>query len=277
MNSQPKTQTISQWLKEAAKALKQAGIPSPRLDAEIILAHTLRKPRTYLHAHGSEEIEPRKREIADARIALRLDRTPVAYIIGHKEFYGRQFKVTPSTLIPRPESETMISLLKELVPGIVPQKLIDVGTGSGCLGITAKLELPNLDVTLSDISRHALKVAEFNAAYHKATVSLLHGDLLERYPFTADIILANLPYVDEAWQLSPETKHEPSVALFASSGGMHLINRLLEQTISQLASGGFIFIEADPRQHATIIQTAKAKDLSLRKSEGFILAFQKAR
>lgn len=276
MNSQPKTPVISTWLKEATKLLKEANIPSPRLDVEIILAHTLRKSRTYLHAHGDQELDARQHEIADARLQLRLDRTPIAYIIGHKEFYGRQFKVTPSTLIPRPESEAMITLLKKYVLAFTPLKLVDAGTGSGCLGISAKLEMPNLEVTLCDISRHALKVSEFNAAYHKAEVSLIQGDLLERYPFTADIILANLPYVDESWERSPDTIHEPALALFATDKGLHLINRLLEQTVSQLAAGGFIFIEADPRQHKRIIENATTKTLQLLEAEGFVLAFGKS-
>lgn len=276
MNSQPKTPAISHWLEWATDELKKAATPSPRLDAEIILAHTLRKPRTYLHTHASELLDPRMQEVADARLLLRLDRTPIAYIVGHKEFYGRQFKVTPSTLIPRPESEAMITLLKKWIKKAPGKKLVDVGTGTGCLGITAKLEHPELDVTLTDLSRHALHVAQWNAAHHKATVSLLHSDLLEKYPFTADIILANLPYVDKKWQRSPETNHEPAEALFASNGGLHIIGRLLAQTASQLATGGIIFIEADPRQHEAITHSATAHNLSLCETEGFILTFQKS-
>ena len=276
MNSQPKTLAISQWLEWAISELKKAEIPTPRLDAEIILAHSLRKSRTYLHAHDDAPLDSRVQEVADARLTLRTDRTPIAYIVGHKEFYGRQFKVTPSTLIPRPESEAMPTLLKkwgEKAPGT---RLVDVGTGTGCLGITAKLEHPELDVTLIDNSRHALHIAQWNSVFHKATVSLLHSDLLERYPFVADIILANLPYVDPAWPSSPETNHEPAEALFASNGGLHLINRLLAQTVSQLASGGIILIEADPRQHNTIVRTAKSYGLVLQEVDGFILALQKS-
>jgi release factor glutamine methyltransferase len=266
---------INHWLETATQELKTAGIPSARLDAEIILAHTLRKPRTFLHAHSDDSLDPRQCEIADARLQLRIDRTPIAYIVGHKEFYGRQFKVTPSTLIPRPESEAIIHLLKKYSTTVADKKLVDVGTGSGCLGITAKLEIPEFTVTLTDISRHALHVAEMNAAYHKATVSLIHGDLLARYPFSADIILANLPYVDEAWERSPETNHEPPEALFASAGGLHLINRLLYETKTQLADNGLIIIEADPRQHETITETAKKVGLKLLEAEGFIQVFQK--
>lgn len=111
---QPPALAISQWLQNATTELQRAGIESARLDAEIVLAHTLRKPRTFLHAHDDELIELHKREIADARLALRIDRTPIAYIIGHKEFFGRPFTVTTATLIPRPESETIIDILKEI-------------------------------------------------------------------------------------------------------------------------------------------------------------------
>lgn len=275
MNSQPKTQAVKQWLQTAAKELSEASIPTPRLDAEIILAHTLRRPRIYLHAHGETPIDARNLEIADARLQLRLDRTPIAYIVGHKEFYGRQFKVTPATLIPRPESETMVTLLKNHLHVTTGKKLVDVGTGSGCLGISAKLELPQLDVTLTDTSRHALHIAEINAKQLKAHVTTIHSDLLDNFPFIVDIILANLPYVDERWERSPETEHEPAEALFASSSGLHLINRLITQTKSQLAPKGLLLLEADPRQHNAIIEATAPLNLALLEIDGFILVFQK--
>src|SRR5688500_1996590 len=107
-NSLPKTPAISQWLIHASQLLLEAGIPSARLDAELLLAHTLHKSRTHLHAHGDAPLDGRQYDIAEARLLLRLHRTPRAYIIGHKEFYGRMFRVTPATLIPRPESEDII-------------------------------------------------------------------------------------------------------------------------------------------------------------------------
>ena len=155
---------ISTWLIQATKQLKVIGITSARLDAELILANTLRKNRTYLHAHLDEEIDPRRVDIADARLSLRLDRVPLAYILGCKEFYGRKFTVSPAVLVPRPESEEMITLFLALTAGeIAPKTLIDIGTGSGCLGITAALERPSLRVILSDISPRAIKVAKKNA------------------------------------------------------------------------------------------------------------------
>lgn len=273
--------TINDWLADATRQLVFAQVPSARLDAELLLAHTVRKPRTWLHSHGDELLDERRLEIARARLDLRLDRVPVAYIIGHKEFYGRTFKVTTATLIPRPESETLIELLKELLPRNEallterPLRLVDVGTGSGCLGITAKLEHPELEVALVDTSRHALKIAEENAHALHADVECLQGDLLTSYPYQADVIIANLPYVNPEWERSPETNHEPSLALFAEQNGLALINQLLLQTKDKLAIGGKIILEADPEQHNAIAKEAKKYHLILHTQRDYGIVFEK--
>lgn len=272
-----KTPAISAWLQDATKQLATVGVESAKLDAEIILAHTLQHGRTYLHAHGDDHLTARQVEVANARLHLRLERTPLAYIIGHKEFYGHMFKVTPSTLIPRPESEAIIDLLleadRQLQLPLHKRRLVDVGTGSGCLGISAKLALPELDVTLVDVSRYALKVAQENAKTLDADVLCLQSNLLAEYPFTAQYIIANLPYVDPEWERSPETNYEPELALFAEHAGLALINRLIEQAPDHLAHGGHMFIEADPRQHPAIVQAAKRLGFALATSRGFILDF----
>jgi release factor glutamine methyltransferase len=276
-----KALAIKDWLRHAASQLTDVGMSSAKLDAEIILAHTLRQSRTFIHAHDDEILSPRQQEIADARLQLRLDRTPIAYIVGQKEFYGRLFRVNPSTLIPRPESETIITLLKELTSQTAipldktPVRLVDVGTGTGCLGITAKLEIPELEVSLVDISRHALNMAEINAKQLHADVAIIRSDLLLSYPMTADYIIANLPYVDTEWERSPETNYEPALALFADDAGLALIKKLIAETPLHLKTGGYLFLEADPRQHAAIIAAAKAHGLSLVKIRDFIVLLQR--
>jgi len=274
-NSKPKTLSNNAWLRDAADQLAEAGIPSARLDAEIILAHTLHKSRTWIHAHGEDPLTQREIEIADARLDLRLDRTPIAYIIGHKEFYSRLFKVTPSVLIPRPESESIITLLKKHLP-TGATRLIDVGTGSGCLGITAKLELPALNVTLSDISRHALKVAENNATALHADVTLVQSDLLTQTPGVFDVVIANLPYVDKDWERSPETNKEPDLALFADNSGLALIEQLLQQLPETLHTSSLVLLEADPCQHEAIIALGKKLGLNHVETEGYAVALTKA-
>ena len=248
---------ISEWLKIATKSLKIANIPSARLDAELILANTLRKNRTYLHAHLDEEIDPRRFDIANARLDLRLDRVPIAYILGYKEFYGRKFTVSPSVLIPRPESEDLISLFLELTVSEIAEKvLIDVGAGSGCLGITAKLERNNLSVILSDISKPALNIAEKNANALNADVHIQQQSLLNGQLKPVDYIFANLPYVDKSWDVSPELQYEPDIALFAEDEGLKLILQLISQAPRCLTPEGLLFIEADPQQHNRIIDEA---------------------
>ncbi len=272
--SQPKTQAIKTWVRDAAEQLASAGITSALLDAEIILAHTLRRSRTYLHAHGEDDISPRELDIANARLDLRLDRTPVAYIIGHKEFYGRQFKVTPSTLIPRPESEVLITLLGTYIAPDAA-RLVDVGTGTGCLGITAKLEFPQLTVTLTDVSRHALKVATANAEAHRAEVVIQQSDLLESVAGMIDYCIANLPYVDQSWERSPETNHEPKLALFADDEGLALIYRLINQATTKITPGGLLLLEADPCQHDRITTYASTHGFTPIETTDYIVMLRK--
>lgn len=267
--------TIASWLTTATNTLKQADITSARLDAELILANTLRKNRTYLHAHLDEEIDPRRVDIADARLNLRLDRVPLAYILGCKEFYGRKFTVSPAVLVPRPESEEMITLFLALTAGeIAPKTLIDVGTGSGCLGITAALERPSLRVILSDISPRAIKIAEKNASNLQARVTLQQQSLLSGQIEPVDYIFANLPYVDQSWEFSPELRHEPAEALFAADNGLRLIETLIEQVPRHLTADGLLFLEADPRQHQAILHKAKHHGLHKVEMRGFIIVLR---
>ena len=266
---------ISEWLKIATKSLKTANIPSARLDAELILANTLRKNRTYLHAHLDEKIDPRRFDIANARLDLRLDRVPIAYILGYKEFYGRKFTVSPSVLIPRPESEDLISLFLELTAGEIAEKvLIDVGTGSGCLGITAKLERNNLSVILSDISKPALNIAEKNANALNADVHIQQQSLLNGQLKPVDYIFANLPYVDKNWDVSPELQYEPEIALFAEDEGLKLILQLISQAPRCLISEGLLFIEADPQQHNKIIDEAVKNGFVKERALNYILVLR---
>ena len=275
-------QTIKSWLDESTTILRDAGIPSARLDAEIILAHTLKKPRTWLHMYRDEPLEDRAREIANARIDLRSDFTPIAYIVGHREFYGRLFTITPNVLIPSPESEALIELATSLD---LPENAtaIDVGTGSGALAITLALEIRRLTtIFASDVSAPALVVAQKNARQHRANnIQFQKSDLLDLWrPLYAqaplfDLIVANLPYVDRAWQTSPEVRHEPALALFAEQQGLKLIFHLLEQSQTALKTGGFIILESDPHQHQAIIQKAENLGLSAARTLGYGLLLTK--
>lgn len=270
----PQTPAIKDWLGSATSKLSAAGIDTARLDAEIILAFVLNSNRIYLHTHPEQLIYTKQHKLANRKLNLRLKNVPIAYITGHKEFYGRNFLVTKDTLIPRPESEAVIDALKEIVAKNARLDLADIGTGSGCLGITAKLEMPNLDVTISDVSIKALKIASKNAAQLSAKVKIKKSNLLTKFSQKLDIIIANLPYVDKAWEQSPETTYEPKSALFAPDHGTSTIKKLIARSCDVLNYNGYLIIEADPVQHQSLTEFAKKFDLELINKDNFILTFR---
>ncbi len=284
---------IKDWVISATKQLSVAKIISARLDAEIILADILKKDRTYLHAHPDRILDDQQLNDANGYITKRLNRIPIAYITGYKEFYGRNFAVTPATLIPRPESEDIITILKDILlpanpstmlstSGVIPisyfptpnPRLVDIGTGSGCLGITAKLELPNLNVTLTDISTEALEIATRNAKNLTADVTILQSDLLKEYEAKPDFIIANLPYVDKLWERSPETNYEPALALFADNNGKALIEKLIIEASKKIHNKGYLIIEADPEQHQDLINYAQRHSFTIDQQINYILVFK---
>lgn len=227
-NLQPKTPiTIKDWLNCALAQLQDNGVTSARLDAELIVAETINKDRAYLHGHDDDVLVPSSRKLADEYLRRRFKLEPLAYILGYKEFFGHQFIVSPKVLIPRPESEGIIEALSELAIKKSSFKLVDIGTGCGCLGISAKLLFPKADVTLSDISSDALKIASKNASTLGAEVNIIKSDLLNNFSGKADVLIANLPYVDSQWTRSRETDFEPGLALFSSDNGLNLIKRLI--------------------------------------------------
>lgn len=281
--------TISVWLDDATVQLTRARITTPRLDAEVLLCHMLGVDRAWLVAHADDSLTMSAlsqkggarrsglKDYGEKLILGRLKRQPIAYLVGHKEFYGRDFIVDKHVLIPRPESETLIELLKSL-PREAQETILDVGTGSGALAITAKLELPASTVIASDISPDALEVARRNAKKLKAAITYVESEMLtflpsSDYPLPTTII-ANLPYVDRSWDRSPETEHEPSLALFARDGGLELIYELLDQAPATLAPHGYLLLEADPEQHETIVEYAKA-DFGLVEMRNYAVLLQK--
>lgn len=274
VNLQPKTpatSTVSDWLQYGSNLLSGASITSARLDSEVLLMHLLGVPRTYLHGHPERLLSPRQAEIYLSMLELRHNRVPVAYITGHKQFYGRSFHVTPSVLIPRPESEEIINLLKAM-PAF--KTLLDIGCGSGCLGVSAQCELPDIEVTLADISSSALAVARKNADKYKSNIKFIQSDLLASIgSSTFDVIIANLPYVDRTWQTSAELQYEPPLALYAQDAGLELILRLLKQAPVHLNKGGRLLLESDPVQHATIISQAKKHGLKHIQTVDYITVF----
>lgn len=270
--------TIDGFLAMATAALQAAGIASARLDSELLLGHVLDQPREYLLAHGDVDLGANQWQDLCLLLARRVAREPLAYLIGYKYFYGRCFIVTPDVLIPRPETEQLIDKLSSLLLG-VPVHLADIGTGSGCLAITAKLEHPLWQVTASDISPAALAVARQNAQQLQADVDFCQSDLLAQYPFDQplDVIVANLPYLDKSWHdvdSSPELASEPDQALYAADHGNDLIKKLLFTAQLYLCSGGYLLLELDPRQVSDIIAFAQEHGYRVVDQRPFMLVLQ---
>lgn len=211
---------------------------------------------------------------------------PRAYLEGSCDFYGRDFIVTPDVLIPRPETEQLIDVILSLagrpyLPGIKPPrrvlpshpKIIDVGTGSGCIAITLKSHLPEATLYASDISSAALKIAQKNAAKHDTPIHFIISHLLDFVNFTPDLVVANLPYVDPDWDWldKPALSFEPAIALYAKNHGLALIFELINQASARQIPR--LVLEADPYQHSGIEDYAKTKGYTLDKNTGFILSF----
>jgi release factor glutamine methyltransferase len=265
---------LHEWLLTATTTLKEGRSLSARLDALLLASGVLRHNKAWLLAHGDYELAEDQLKTLDALLRRRVGHEPLAYIAGHQEFYGRSFIVTPSVLIPRPETEPLISALLEL-PIRTGDKLLDIGTGSGCIAITLALEAPQLHIFAVDMSKKALAIAQLNASQLNASVTfaeqnLLANDVHGPYHY----IVANLPYVDRDWERSLETAFEPAEALFAANHGLADIEQLIAQAPSHMVAGGYLVLEADPRQHRAIIATAKAHHYQLVRSMSFALVLR---
>ena len=284
---------VNSWLKKASSSID-------RLDAELILASIFDKDRTFLHAHADEELTAEQQKVVDDMLLRRQKHEPLAYILGYKEFYGHKFYLTRDVLIPRPETEALVDITSELYQKLndnavkpvkttgttkavqtiqsgEPIKILDLGTGSGCIALSLASKLSqstknhaepeaNIQIVASDISAKALACAEYNAQKLQIkSISWVKSNLLKSKAFknqTFDIIVANLPYVDKAWPWIDKNalKYEPKLALYASNYGLGLIKNLIDKAPKHLKKGGFLVLEADICQHQAILNYAAEKN-----------------
>lgn len=244
--------TVSDWLREARERLAVAGIDAPHLEAQVLAGHVLLVNRAWLLTHPEAEFP----ELAgEGVLQRRLAHEPLAYILGYREFYGRRFSVSPAVLIPRQDTETLIELgLSALDRNLSnAPRVLDLCTGSGCIGITMKCQRPAISATLTDISASALEVAQENAASLKADVSLVQGDLFEPITSTFDLILCNPPYIGRDEQLSAEvSQYEPETALYADNTGLSIFEELAAKSQQFLGPGGVLLMEVGYQQSAAV-------------------------
>lgn len=238
--------TLQTALQQGTELLEKQGITVPRLTAEVLLCHALRCERSYLYAHSQDELTENGWIHYGRYLNERLKGKPTQYITKKQEFYGRDFRVTPDVLIPRPETEHLVEAAVSSIKSSGPTKIIDVGTGSGAIAVSIALET-GLRLIACDISTAALGVAENNRARYGAPVAFFAGDLLSAVaPGSIDLLVSNPPYVpgaDSANMQQEVRDWEPHVALFAGETGLEIYLRLIQQAQAAVKQGGQLMME----------------------------------
>jgi release factor glutamine methyltransferase len=247
---------LRETLNSAIQRLAAAQVPSPRLNAELLLMFTLGCDRAYLYGHPERELTGEEQSRYDEVLNQRSKGVPAQYITGHQEFWGMDLIVSPAVLIPRPETEHVIERVLEIGTVRVGRtllsdalKIVDVGTGSGCIALALAKELPQAEIHATDISPEALEIAEANAARHQMT-SRIHfhdTDLLKGLPTRYfDFVVSNPPYVGESEEDTVQLevrKFEPRGAVFAGTTGIEVIERLIPEARDALKPGGWLVME----------------------------------
>ncbi len=260
---------LKQALTTAITRLTADQVPSPRLNAELLLMFTLDCDRAYFYAHPERELTPEQQSRYESALAERTRGVPAQYITGHQEFWGMDLIVTPAVLIPRPETEQVIETVLELRTSDLrpqtpdkrlsstsevrrstsPVRFLDVGTGSGCIALALAKEFPGAEIHATDISADALEIARANAARHQLEhrIQFHQADLLEGLNFAdLDFVVSNPPYVGESEEDHVQLevrKFEPRNAVFAGPRGVEVIARLLPQARAALRPGGWVILE----------------------------------
>lgn len=247
-------QRILQW---TTQFLQSKGVESPRLEAELLLAHARKCQRIHLYTSLDVELTEQERSAMRGFVKRRAGREPLAYITGSREFYGREFAVGQGVLVPRPETETLIDVCLDLIPASTSGTIVEVGFGSGCISITLAKQRPNLQVIAGDISEAAMHFAVQNGEKHQVTPRIKWhlADGISGLNISQDLsiagIVSNPPYVreDELEGLDPEVRlHESKQALVSGADGLDLVRRLIDEACQRLPAGGWMVLEVDPAQ-----------------------------
>ena len=262
-------------LDEAIQRLEAAGVSNARKNAEWLLADVLGCNTAALYAHPTRAIDADRLQAFASMVARRADREPLQYILGHTDFYGLTLEVNPHVLIPRPETEEVVEHALGLIDDVDQPRVLDVGTGSGCIALAIKHERPDAAVHACDVSKAALEVAQRNADRHDLEVDFAEADVLaddfaDRVPHGLDLLISNPPYIpdEEAPDLSPEVDdHEPQVALLTGNDPLIFYRALARHALNLLAPGGWFAVETHERfaEHVrALVQEIRLEDHQLR-------------
>jgi release factor glutamine methyltransferase len=302
------------WLDQAVMLLNESGIGTARLDALVLLEDATGRDRSWLLAHPEFELNQEQVRSLEDLLQQRTTHLPLAYIRGKTEFYGRTFLLNSHVLEPRPESESMIDLLKSLplftsrkISAHSPEdagtstvaqadhptskkgertpkyptdpakivRIADVGTGSGALGITAQLELQNTEVDLLEIDEQAMQVAQSNVDLFTLNIRVIQSDLLEKSAQNYDVLLCNLPYVPDTYTLNTAALHEPKIAIFGGPDGLDIYRKLFDQIKIVDQKPLYILTEALPPQHTALAAIAEKHGYRQQKVDDFIQLFER--
>src|SRR4030042_2828213 len=235
---------------------------SPALDAQVLVAHCLEKPRAWVLAHPAAVLNDQQYDAIVQASEKLYQGEPLPYVLGHWEFFGIDFQLTPDVLIPRPETELLVERgLDWLHLHPTARQAIDVGTGSGCIAIALAMNIPDLHILLTDISPRALNVARVNAENYSLSdrLEFQQADLLDGIEGTYAMICANLPYIPtQVLKNLTVNNKEPGLALDGGVDGVELISKLLNQARSRLSPGGVILLEIESTQGAEVKKLAQA-------------------
>ena len=264
--------SIRTRLNEAITRLESKKVAGARLDAELLMAHVLRRDRTWVLAHDDEKLSPAQITNFERLVDLRSDHVPLVHLTGTREFYGLSLQITPDVLTPRVETEQIVDWAIKHSPA--DARVIDIGTGSGAIAIALGVTRPDLHIAATEISADALKVAVANARKFNTDIEFVESDLWQDVAGLFDTIVTNLPYLRDDADLMPEVKREPAIALFGGADGLMVYRRFLEDVPSHLKVGGFLFTECDPWQHESLIAEAARYGLVPVEQGYFILGFK---
>lgn len=246
---------------------KRLPVESPTLEAQLLLAHTIGKSRSWVMAHPEATLTPQQEAAIETAIQQRQEGFPLPYLLGRWEFFGLDFDVTPAVLIPRPETELLLETALQWLRYHPDHayRFLDVGTGSGCIPIALAVHVPRAHIIATDISPAALAVAMGNAVQHgvEDRIDFVQADLLPQEfnvrHSSLDIVTANLPYIPtETLHELPIYGHEPSLALDGGADGLALIRQLLARLAGQMDEGSLILLEIETRQGDDVYRLAQA-------------------
>lgn len=247
--------SIKSVLREAVGTLATVS-DSALLDAEVLLCLALNKPRSHLRAWPDWQLQPEQLSVFTALLAQRQQGTPIAYITGRKEFWSRDFQVCPDVLIPRPDTERLIELSLKLIPAARPIKILDLGTGSGIIAVTLAAERPHAQVSATDFSLAALRIAQHNADKHRINnIKFYQSNWFADVPDTQfDLIISNPPYIaeDDSHLRQGDVRFEPQTALCAAEQGLADIRIIAGAARNYLKPGGHLLIEHGYNQQQSV-------------------------